>query len=113
MKTGFLVLFVTVAGVLQGSMLFSNFGPGFTFDTSGAGTFVGNSNGSPFEGQLAGMQFTPSVTGRLTDVIIALGEWRAGASHTVSLYITTDISGQPGLPLERIDVFTDALWPAA
>lgn len=82
------------------TVVFDNFGPRNTYQPNLGWAITGPTNGNP---QFThGDQFTPGVTGTLTNIDIAL-ELVMGPNH-VDLLLTDDASGLPGTVLERFSV---------
>jgi hypothetical protein len=92
---------VCLPATAQTVTVFSNFGPGMTFNTT-SGNWVGNTN---YAGnQVVAQQFVPTSTVDFSAAILALSEWVPGVMHTAHVYLMTDAGGVPAAILEQIDV---------
>jgi hypothetical protein len=85
------------AGPARAGILFSNLGPGDTYDTS-----VGYTIGLGFT---QGDAFTPSATANLSDIGMALN-FAFGDSHDVTVQLRADAGGQPGAVIETYSATT-------
>ena len=82
---------------LNAQILFNNFGPGHSFDTN-SGWTIGNGSAYDNAGYSQGLQFTPSLSGTLGTIEVALFS-RSGSVVNASLM--TDNNDQPGSLIEQ------------
>jgi hypothetical protein len=92
------VLMAGSAGTMRADTLFSTFGPGQTYVTSGWWD-VGNTQG---EGtQVVAFAFTPTETATLTSADLALSQ-QLGQPSPVNVFIESSVGGQPGSILDEL-----------
>ncbi len=109
---GFLFCQTPVPG---STILFSNFGPGYS-SISSYGNYVGGQTpGFPAGviAQVVAMPFSPSGNARFADAILPLGILPgaySGQPYPAQLYLTTDVNGLPGTTLEEINVNVSGPW---
>jgi hypothetical protein len=90
---------VICAGAAGATTLYTDFGPGQTYNTS-SGWFIGGS-GAVTQASIAA-PFTPSVTATLDSLDLAVDVFAGTTSFTVE--ITADSSGAPGAVLESFSL---------
>jgi uncharacterized protein (TIGR03437 family) len=93
------LLFHCTSGIVRAdtSDLFSNFGPGMTFDTTTGWVVAGN-------GQVVAMQFIPSASAAFADAILPLGLDSPSTVIQATVYLETDTGNKPGTIIEEIPV---------
>jgi hypothetical protein len=87
------------AGAAGAATLFTDFGPGQTYNTSTSWTIAGS--GTAFHQSIAS-SFTPSVTATLDSLDLGVNVFAGTTSFTVE--ITADSSGAPGAVLESFSL---------
>lgn len=97
-----LIAAMVTIGTGSGQVLFTNFGPGQSYDTNF--TYVINSNVtcSLSTPDVQAVQFQPSVNAVFDSAQLALGIF--SGTNLLSVYLETDAAGQPGQIIEKIDV---------
>ena len=99
-----LLLTALVPAARAGSVLFSNFGPGNSYDT-GDGNFVGNGLDGTGNNYASGDTFTPSATGPFTSLTIALSNYYGTNTDTLAVSLTADSgANSPGSVLAAFDI---------
>jgi hypothetical protein len=98
---------VATQGVSRADVVFSNFGPGFAYNTS-FGNIVGNAFDS--NDYAEGDTFTPAANETLSSLTLALSCF-VTCPDAFSISITTDGGDQPGTALESFSVAGTALGP--
>jgi hypothetical protein len=97
------------AAPARADIVFSNFGPSFSYNT-GAGNFIGN--GQDFSGNnyAEGATFTPTTSADFSSLDIALSNF-FGPTNTDTLTVSLDAnsSGVPGAALESLNVLPGVL----
>ena len=98
-------LLVGFAGTsAMGGIVYSNFGPGQSFDTNGSYD-IPNVSGS--SSQLLAFSFTPTANYSFTGLDVAIN--RGDGAVTADVYLAEDSGGQPGLVLYSAAVAVPAL----
>jgi hypothetical protein len=90
------LLFAAPPPARADTIVYSDFGPGNSFNTT-LGYPVGNVGGRNFA---VADEFTPSATGNLRSITLALGHLTGGTTVTVS--VDADNGGTPGTTLESL-----------
>ena len=91
---------------VHATVVFNNLGPGDTYNPN-----IGYAIGNVFAGQRPyelGAQFTPSQSGFLADIVIALG--LVSGTNQVDVWLSSDSGGRPGSILESFS-FVGAMAP--
>jgi hypothetical protein len=88
----FLGLLVCSASAAAGT-LYTNLGPGGSFDTSNNGWAV-DGPGSTYD-QVIGMFFSIPFPATVTDAVLALGYFETGSNDPINVYIESDNAGLP------------------
>lgn len=96
-----LLAVITVAAPSQAQVVFTNFGPGFSYDTTfGLPVTGANCNSGLEPSNSIAEQFQPLVSSNLKDVVLPLGLQSFGGSQQVLVSLAADNSGLPGAILE-------------
>jgi hypothetical protein len=104
---GVSLLVFAAPSVAEAATVFTNFGPGLTYDINS-----GNPVGNAFDGNnyAEANTFSPSSSGSLQSLLIALS-CAFGCPFPVSVSLTADGGDQPGVILESFSVAGPALGP--
>ena len=98
-----LLAILLCAATASAGVLYSNFGPGQTYDNNWAtsGWYVGNDGAG--NNEVIAMPFTPSATANVADAILALG-WDGVSPNTpINVYLESDTGlGYPGTILATL-----------
>jgi hypothetical protein len=99
-----LTLVVAAVAITSGSgqVLFSNFGPGLTYDTNDLYVINSNVTCALNTPDVQAVQFEPMVQSVFADAKLALGIY--SGTNLLSVYLETDAGGKPGFIIEKIDV---------
>lgn len=98
-----LMWFFAGVGQATGSVIYSNFGPGMTFDTTSGHSWTINGFLGLGTGQQAiAHQFRPSGSYTFTDAQVAL--LLLSGPSSIAVFLQEDSGGLPGAVLEEIDV---------
>lgn len=82
---------IVSVGVARADTIFTNLGPGGTFNTE-----TGNPvNGTNWDGAAMAVLFTAGTTANLTDAMLVLNNFD-GTNSPISVYLESDSSGLPG-----------------
>jgi hypothetical protein len=89
-------------GTGSGQVLFTNFGPGQSYDTGFVYVVNSNVSCSLNTPDVQAVQFQPSDYAVLDDAQLALGIF--SGTNLLSVYLETDAADQPGAIIEKMDV---------
>jgi hypothetical protein len=99
-----LLAILLCAATASAGPLYSNFGPGMTYDNNynTSGWYVGYT-GTPGQNEVIAMPFIPNRTANVTNAILALG-WVPGTPNTpINVYLESDTGlGYPGTILATL-----------
>jgi hypothetical protein len=100
------LLAVPVATARADSIIFTNFGPGFSYNTS-----LGNIVGNDFVGDnlALGGTFTPTVAAKFSSLDIALSNFSVTNTDTLAVSLDANKGGVPGATLESFTVLPGVL----
>lgn len=97
-----MLLFAATSGSRADTTLFTNFGAGFSYNTS-----VGNPIGNAFDGNLyaEGDSFSPSSSTMVSSIYLALScDFASGCPDSFTVSLTRDAGDQPGASFESFTV---------
>lgn len=89
----------TAAAQSKADTIYSNLGPGQTFDAAQASVFGHSSNGNTY---VLAYTFVPTETATLTDAELAIARIAAPGPAPVNVYIESNVGGQPGAVLDML-----------
>jgi len=104
---GFCVFALCISTDTSAGVVFSNFGPGLSYDTS-----TGNVVGDGFDGNVyaQGGSFTPGANTVFGSLVIALSEFLSGSQGApVTIALTADAGNTPGAVLESWSIAPGSL----
>jgi hypothetical protein len=92
------------------SVVYSNFGPGMSFDSSGGYVVSGGFPGDT-ERQAVSQQFTPSANYTFDDAEVAVSNYTG--PNTLTAYLQADSNGLPGAVIEAIPIVAPSVGTEA
>lgn len=96
----FLAALSLASPAMADEIVFSNFGPGMTFDANGGSAISGSIFG--FAQQSVSEQFTPAEDYTFTDAQVAVSLY--SGSDSFNVFLQADSSGLPGAVIEEISI---------
>lgn len=94
---GSVLLLLASTARLKADTIYSNLGPGQTFDTTQASVLGHSSNGNTY---VLAYTFVPTENAMPTDVLMAIGLFAAPQLPPLNVYIESNVGGLPGSILD-------------
>jgi len=108
LNLGICAALLSSPGVSHADTLFSNLGPGSSYNTA-----LGNPVGDGLDGSgfnyAQGATFTPGQTDTLTSIVLALSCAACPAAGSLTLTLTENVAGHPGAALESFSILGSSL----